>query len=174
VASTPDGITLKHNRDLAGRARHPQYRRLLLGLIAVLPLLALLNVFGQDPVTTQANAAAASLTVTAPTQLRGGLIFQVRVTVVAHQAIQRPEIVFDQGWWDSMSENSIAPNPARESSRNGRVALAYGKLAAGKTLICSIYFQVNPTNVGTRRENVEIDDGTTPLVAVHRSLSVWP
>ena len=174
MAEPPDGITLKRNRDLAGRARHVQYRRGLLALIAVLPILALLNAFGQKPVTTQASAPAASLSVTAPTRLRGGLIFQVRVTIVAHREIRHPTIVFDRGWWDSMSENSIAPNPVSESSRNGRVALSYDRLGAGRTLVSSIYFQANPTNVGTRREDVELDDGATPLVTVHRSLTVWP
>jgi hypothetical protein len=174
VPQLPDGITLKRNRDLAGRARHLQYRRGLLALIGVLPVLALLNFFGQKPVTTEANAAAASLSVTAPERLRGGLIFQVRTTVVAHRPIKHPAIVFDQGWWDSMSENSIAPNPISESSRDGRVVLSYGRLEAGQTLVSSIYFQANPTNVGTRRENVELDDGTRPIATVHRSLTVWP
>jgi hypothetical protein len=54
------------------------------------------------------------------------------------------------------------------------VALSYDRLGAGRTLVSSIYFQANPTNVGTRREDVELDDGATPLVTVHRSLTVWP
>ena len=52
--------------------------------------------------------------------------------------------------------------------------LSYGKLAAGQTLISWIYFQVNPTNVGKRREDVELDDGATPLAHVHRSLTIFP
>ena len=53
------------------------FRRTLLGLLAVLPVLALLNVFGQRPSTTSARAAAGDLAVTAPARLRSGLIFQV-------------------------------------------------------------------------------------------------
>ena len=170
----PDGLRIERNRDLHGRSRHVWYRRALLGAIAVLPILALLNVFGQRPTTTSAHAPAADLVVTAPARLRSGLIFQVRVKVTAHQDIQKPQLVFDPGWWESMSENSMAPNPSSETNENGRVVLSYTKLAAGHTLIAWLYFQVNPTNVGERREDVELDDGATPIAYVHRSLTIFP
>jgi hypothetical protein len=50
----PDALTLERNRDLRGRSEHVWYRRTLLGLLTVLPVLALLNVFGQRPSTTSA------------------------------------------------------------------------------------------------------------------------
>lgn len=46
-----------------------------------------------------------------------------------------------------------------------------------RSLLCLvfwIYFQVNPTNVGKRREDVELDDGATPIATVHRSLTIFP
>jgi len=170
----PDGITLEDNRDLRGRSRRPWYRRALLGCVAALPVLALLNVFGQKPTSTSAAAPAASLRVTAPDRLRGGLIFQVRVEVVAHRDMQEVELVFDRGWFESMSVNSVQPEASNESSRNGRVVLSYGKLNAGHTLIVWLYFQVNQTNVGKRRENVELDDDERPIVHVNRSLTIFP
>ena len=170
----PDGLRIERNRDLHGRSRHVWYRRALLGAIAVLPILALLNVFGQRPTTTSAHTVPADLVVTAPARLRSGLIFQVRVKVTAHQAIQKPQLVFDPGWWESMSENSMAPNPSSETNENGRIVLSYNTLAAGHTLIAWLYFQVNPTNVGKRREDVELDDGSTPITHVHRSLTIFP
>jgi hypothetical protein len=170
----PDGLSLERNRDLLGRSGHVWYRRALLGAIAVLPILALLNVFGQRPTTTSAHALAADLVVTAPARLRSGLIFQVRVKVTAHQDIEKPQLVFDPGWWESMSENSMAPNPSNETNENGRIVLSYNKLAAGHTLIAWLYFQVNPTNVGKRREDVELDDGSSRITYVHRSLTIFP
>jgi hypothetical protein len=74
----PDGLTLERNRDLLGRSGHVWYRRALLSVVAVLPVLALLNVFGQRPTTTSAHALDADLVVTAPARLRSGLVFQVR------------------------------------------------------------------------------------------------
>jgi hypothetical protein len=169
----PDGIELERHRDLGG-VRGPWARRLLLCCVAVLPVLALLNVFGQHPSTSSAAGPAASLSVTAPTRLRSGLIFQVKVEVVARRAIKQPEIVFAEGWWESMSVNSIVPEPSESSSRDGRVVLTYGKLEPGQSLVSRIYFQVNPTNVGKRDESVELDDGETPLVSMHRSLTIFP
>jgi hypothetical protein len=174
TSGLPDGLTFERNRDLRGRAGHVWYRRALLCLVAVLPALALLNVFGQHPTVTSAHAVTADLQVTAPASLRSGLIFQVRVDVTAHSDIAMPQLVFDRGWWESMSVNSLEPNPSNESSRNGRVVLSYDKLTAGHTLTQWLYFQVNPTNVGNRREDVELDDGSKPLVRVHRSLTIFP
>lgn len=174
MADVPEGLVLERSRDLAGRIRYPYYRRLLLCAIAVLPLLALLGVFGQKPSTTTVNARAARLSVTAPERLRGGLIFQVRVEVLAHRNIHELQIVFDRGWWESMSVNSIVPEPSSETSQNGKVALSYGALPAGQSLTAWIYFQVNPTNVGKRRENVTIADGSMPLAELDRSLTIFP
>jgi hypothetical protein len=170
----PDGLTLERNRDLRGRFEHAWYRRALLCLIAVLPVLALLNVFGQRPTVSSVHASAADLQVTAPARLRSGLIFQVRVQVTAKLAIAMPQLVFDHGWWESMSVNSIEPNPSNQSTQNGSVVLSFNKLPAGHTLIVWIYFQVNPTNVGNRREDVELEDGSTPIATVHRSLTIFP
>lgn len=170
----PQGLTLERNRDLHGRSGHVSYRRALLCLITVFPVLALLNVFGQRPTTTLGHAVAGDIAVTAPARLRSGLIFQVRVQMTAHQDIAKPQLIFDRGWWDSMSENSIEPNPSSQTNLNGRVVLSYNKLAAGDTLIVWLYFQVNPTNVGKRREDVELDNGATMITRVHRSLTVFP
>jgi hypothetical protein len=174
AARLPDGLTLERNRDLRGRSGHAWYRRSLLGVVAVLPVLALLNVFGQRPTTTSAHTAGADLVVTAPARLRSGLIFQVRVQVTARRDIAMPQLVFDRGWWESMSENSLEPNPSNESTKNGSVVLSYDKLPAGHTLIVWLYFQVNPTNVGSRREDVELEDGSTSIARVHRSLTIFP
>jgi hypothetical protein len=174
ASGLPDGLTVERSRDLHGRTGHVWYRRALLCLVAVLPALALLNVFGQRPTVTSAHGLSADLQVTAPARLRSGLIFQVRVQVTAHRNLGMAQLVFDRGWWESMSVNSIEPNPSNQSSQDGRVVLSYGKLAAGHSLVVWVYFQVNPTNVGERRENVELLDGSTPIIGVHRSLTIFP
>lgn len=174
MTQAPDGIDLERNRDLRGRERTPWVRRVLLACVAALPALALLGVFGQHPSTVSAAGPGASLSVTAPTRLRGGLIFQVRVKVVAQQEIKQLQLDFDQGWWESMSVNSLEPEASNETSHDGQVVLSYGDLPAGKTLVLWIYFQVNPTNVGERREDVALQDGSQLLARVHRSLTIFP
>ena len=170
----PDGLTVERNLNLRGRSSHVWYRRVLLCLILALPVLALLNVFGQHPTVSTARTSAANLTVTAPARLRSGLIFQVRIQVTAHRTINKPQLVLDRGWWESMSVNSIEPDPSNQSTQNGSVVLSYDKLPAGHTLVAWIYFQVNPTNVGKRREDVELEDGNTAIARVHRSLTIFP
>jgi hypothetical protein len=174
IADAPGTLTLKRNRNLAGRERHPVYRRGLLALIALLPVLALFNVFGQDPTSSAANSAAASLKVTAPSALRGGLLFQVRVDITAHQDVNKPQIVMSRGWWQEMSVNSIEPQPSNESTMNGSVVLSYDKLQAGQTMAVWLYFQVNPTNVGKHGENIALYDGQTQLMQIKRSVVVFP
>ena len=169
----PDGIELERHRDLAG-IRDSWGRRVLLCCIAVLPLLALLNVFGQHPSHQLCSGPVASLSVTAPTRLRSGLIFQVKVKVWPTATSSSSQLDFDEGWWESMSVNSIVPEPKNRASKGGRVQLTYGKLGAGESLVSRIYFQVNPTNVGKRRENVTLADGETPLLTIHRSLTIFP
>lgn len=174
MTALPEGINSEDHRELRGRGRYVWVRRGLLCAIAVLPILALLNVFGQHPHTSFASGPAASLTVTAPTRLRSGLIFQVKVEVRARRDIKQLQLEFDEGWWESMSVNSIVPEPEEESSKNGRLQLTYGALPAGESLASRIYFQVNPTNVGKRREDVTVADGNTPLATVNRSLTIFP
>jgi hypothetical protein len=174
MAQPPEGITLERNRDMRGPLSSPLYRRALLCCIAVLPILALLGVFGQKPSTSLARSPAGELRLTAPTRLRSGLVFQVHVEAKAHRALKQVEVVFDRGWWDSMSVNSIVPEPSEESSDNGQVVLDYGQLQAGEVLSFWIYFQVNPTNVGKRREDVELRDSSTPLLHLHRSMTIFP
>jgi hypothetical protein len=174
MGEAPDGISLERHHELQGRRYGPWLRRALLAAMAVLPVLALLNVFGQHPTTTSASSPTVNVNVTAPSRLRSGLIFQVRVQVVAHRDVKDLQVVFDKGWWESMSVNSTEPEPESQASENGRVAFSYGKVAAGETHISWIYFQTNPTNVGKRTENLEIRDGTTPLAHLHRSVRVFP
>jgi hypothetical protein len=174
MSEPPEGIELERNRDLAAHTAGPWVRRALLACVAALPLLALLGVFGQHPSTSTAASPQASLSVTAPTRLRGGLIFQVRVKVLARREIKQLQLDFAEGWWESMSVNSIVPEPSNENSHDGQVVLSYGDLPAGKALVVWIYCQVNPTNVGKRREDVALLDGAQQLARVHRSLTIFP
>jgi hypothetical protein len=174
MSRLPDGISLERNRDMDGHAAGPWVRRALLAAMAALPLLALLGVFGQHPSTSTAASPAASFSVTAPTRLRSGLVFQVRVKVLARREIKQLQLDFAEGWWESMSVNSIVPEPSNENSHDGQVVLSYGDLPAGKSLVVWIYFQANPTNVGKRREDVALLDGARQLARVHRSLTIFP
>jgi hypothetical protein len=149
-------------------------RRTVLLLLGVWALLALANVFGQHPQTSHASASFASLEVQSPSRLRGGLIFQTRITVHARTRIAHPTLVMQHGWFESMSINSILPNPVSQTSDDGTVRLGLPAIPAGHSWTTWIYFQVNPTNVGRRSEDVVLEGGAGNRVAVHRSVTVFP
>ena len=156
------------------RAAGPWVRRAILALLAALVAAALLDVFGQHPRTSHATARAANLEVQSPTDLRGGLIFQARFTIAAHRRLAHPTLVLQRGWLESMSVNSIVPDPVQQVTRDGRLRMTYASLPAGRSLQVWIYFQANPTNVERRSQDVELADGDHRIAAIHRSVTVWP
>ena len=174
MPAKPDGIVLKRHRDLDGRDHHPWVRRSLLGLVAAFLVLGLANLFGQRPSTSRAATSSAVLSVYAPSRVRGGLLYTARFHVTARSELQKATLVLDTGWFEGMQVNSIVPQPVQEGSRDGRVVYQLGHIAKGASSILWVQFQVNPTNIGRRSQNVELDDGPTMIAAVHRSITVYP
>lgn len=174
MADIPSEIVLQRDRDLAGRGWHIWVRR---GLFAMLPLvtaLALLDLFGQRPGHQTVAAAAADLDVYAPTRVRSGVLFQARFRITAKRELKRATLLLDPGWLESMSVNSIEPQPVSQASANGRMSLDLGHVPAGESSVLFIYFQVNPTNVGHRSQAVELRDGNERLAVVDRSITIFP
>jgi len=167
-------IRTESYRDLEGRASHPWHRRAWLALLAVVPVLALFNVFGQRTQHTTAQAPEAALTISSPGHVRGGLIFQTKVNVVARQRLAQPKLVLDQGFLDGLTVNTIEPQASQELNRDGRLVLEYDAIAAGEQLTVWIQYQVNPTTVGSRTQRIELDDGQTPITQVTRKLTSFP
>jgi hypothetical protein len=170
----PDQLSLERHRDLQGRNTHPWVRRGILGALGILVIAALAGVFGQRPTTSRAGAPAATLEVQAPARLRGGLIFQARFAVAARRRLEAPTLALSRGWFESMSVNSMVPTPTAQETSGDRVELTFDPIEAGTTMTFWIYFQVNPTNVGRRDENVELADGSETLARVDRTITVFP
>ena len=173
MADVPQYLSLAQNRDRSERAELLA-RRVFFSLLALLGLLGLLNVFGQRPSATTVDAAAAKLEVFAPTALRGGIYYEGRFTIEAEQEIEQATLVLDSGWTEQLQINTIEPSPIGEASRDGRLALDFGHLGVGRKLVVFLQYQVNPTNVGRRSQNVELYDGETLLAEADRSLTIFP
>jgi hypothetical protein len=173
VADLPQFLTLKHNRDASERVELA-LRRVFFSLLALVALAALLNVFGQRPTESLAAASVADLRVLAPEAIRGGLYYEGRFTVEAKEEIDHATLVLDGGWTEQMQINTIEPSPIGEASRDGRLALDFGHLDAGHKLVVFLQYQVNPTNVGRRSQDVELYDGETLLTDVDRTVTVFP
>jgi hypothetical protein len=174
VADQPDGIVLRRHRDLEGRRWHPWARRTLLALVGLVLVLALADVFGQRPSTSHAEADAATLSVTAPSAVRGGLLFQARITTEAHSELKNATLVLNQAWLNGLTVNTIEPSPLNEASRDGNLALELGHLPAGSKHVLYLEYQVNPTTVGSRTLKLELQDGETPVTSLTRRLRIFP
>lgn len=174
MADAPEGIILARHRDLKGRRWHPWLRRGLLGLVAVVLLLALLDVFGQRPSTTRVDATAATLEISAPDSVRGGLLFQSRFTIETQQELKDATLILGPGWLDGLTVNTVEPSPVNEASSDGRLSLELGHLPADAKHVLYVEYQVNPTTVGRRTQTVELDDGEVPILSTHQTLTVFP
>jgi hypothetical protein len=170
----PQGLDQARHVELDGRRGQPLIRRAFMVVLGAIVLLALANTFGQHPSTSRASAGFATLEVQSPSRLRGGLIFQTRITVHARTAIAHPALVLQKGWFESMSVNSMVPDPTTQTSLDGNVRLAFPRIPAGATSTFWIYFQVNPTNVGRRSEDVTLLGGPGQRLEIRRALTVFP
>ena len=175
MADQPDGIVLTRHRDLHGRGWHPWVRRTLVGLVALVALLALFGFVGQHPSTKRATTPAATLAVNSPDSVRGGLLYQARFTILAHQDLKNATLVLGSKWIDGLTLNTIEPSPVNEASRgDGDLALELGHIAAGATYVLYLDYQVNPTTIGSRRLRVELEDGEQPITSITRTQRIWP
>lgn len=119
-------------------------------LLALLLVLGAMNVFGPRPLTSTATVSAGTLEVYAPTRLRGGVFWMARFHVRARREIEHATIVLDPGWLEQMHLNTLEPAPIGEASRDGRIALDFGRVPAEQSLLVFAQFQVRPTSDGTR------------------------
>lgn len=170
----PPGIDRARHQDLSGRSLHVWWRRALLVVIAVIPLLGLLNVFGQLSDSTSTQNAAASLLVESPAQLRTGLLFSTQIVITPREQLHDARLYLDNGWFDNMSLNGISPQPSTQSSQGRWQVWDFGPLPAGSAFRVWISWQANPTNFGKHPEDAALYDGRIQLMTVHRMLTVFP
>ena len=84
-AKAPVGIDRARHQDLTGRNRHVWGRRAVLAVVAAVPVLGLLNVFGQHATPVTYQSPAASLLINSPARVRGGLVFTTEIVITPRQ-----------------------------------------------------------------------------------------
>jgi hypothetical protein len=174
VAAAPDQLTLARHRDLEGHAHRPFVRWALLSLVGLIVLLGLLNAFGQNPQTDTATADGVELEVYSPKRVRSGLFFMSRFTIRAEREVEAATLVLDPGWLEGITLNTLVPSPVGEANRDGKIALDLGHVPAGTKHVFFLHFQVNPTEVGRRSQDVALYDGETPLLELDRTVTIFP
>jgi hypothetical protein len=170
----PVGIDRSRHQDLMGRDRHVWWRRGALVLVAALPVLGLLNVFGQHTAPRTYQGSAASMTIDSPPRVRGGLIFTTEIAIVPDRQLKDARLYLDSGWFNEMTFNGVAPQPSNESAQGRWMIWDYGALPAASGFRLWISWQTNPTNIGQHSQNVELYDGGTQLMTAHRTITVFP
>ncbi|HEY3576984.1 MAG TPA: hypothetical protein VGK68_03180 [Gaiellaceae bacterium] len=174
MSQIPDSIVLRRDRDLESRRNDIWVRRGLFALVCAVPLLALANVFGQRPDSSTGTAAAAQLSVSSPSHLRGGLLYQAQFRITARKRLAQAALVLDRGWLEGLTINTMEPAPAGETSQEGKLGLDLGPIGRGQSYVLYVSFQVNPTTVGRQSQNVTLYDGKRALVTLHRTITVFP
>jgi hypothetical protein len=120
------------------------------------------------------DSAAAKLSVETPEQARGGLIYQTIFTIDAHRDLAKPTLVLDPGWFDGLTINTVEPDAVQWGQRDGRNTLAMPALAAGGRFVLRLQYQVNPTVLGRRAQDVVLADGDTALLTLEHAETIFP
>jgi hypothetical protein len=174
MAPAPETMTLRRHRDRVGRRRQPWLRRAGVGVLGLVVLLALLDAFGQRPSTSLVSGSAARLELYSPSSVRSGLVYTARFRIDAVKQLKDAVLVLAPGWADGYTFNGISPQPASESSDNGKLTFNVGHIEAGSHYTMFLSLQVNPTNVGHHAQTVWLYDGSTPLATIHHVVTIWP
>jgi hypothetical protein len=102
------------------------------------------------------------------------VLFEARLTVAPRRDLRRARLVLAPGWLEGLQINSITPEPVAQRTDDGGVVFQLGRIPAGGKLVTVMQFQVNPTNVGRRSQDVRLEaEGLRPL-EVRRTVTVYP
>lgn len=170
----PIGIDRARLQDLTGRNYHIWARRAVLAAIAVVPVLALFNVFGQHATPITYQSPAASLVIDSPAHVRGGLLFTTGIVITPRRQLTDARLYLSNGWFQAMSLNGIAPQPSTQVAQGNWQVWDFGKIPANTAFHVWISWQANPTNIGRHSQAVALYDGGTKLMTAQRTLTVFP
>jgi hypothetical protein len=174
MSDLPDGIDLPRHRDFKGKRPGQWLRHVYLAVLLAFIVAALLNVFGAVPTTSEASGAAATLKVTAPEHVRGGLLYQARIEIHALRPIGAPTLVLDRGWVEETTINTLQPEPAETTTDEGHLKIRYPPLPPGRKLTVYVALQANPNDVGTHNQGVALDDAEEEIASVDRTQVNFP
>jgi hypothetical protein len=174
MGRAPDGIRVGRHHDLTGREWYVWLPRGLFLIPTGIVLLALANVFGQHPSTSLARSSQASVSLSAPTRVRGGLLWGAKFDIHARTTLDDARLVLASTWLEGMTVNTIEPSPADETSRDGALELDLGTIPAGQDHVLFIQFQTNPTTIGRRDTPITLMDDDVRVLSIDRTMTVYP
>jgi hypothetical protein len=175
VDDLPAEIDLDRHRDFQGRMTGQWLRRGFLTLLLLFLIAALANLFGQAAATDSASGAAGTLSVKAPSRVRGGITYQAEFVLHANEPLGAPTLVLDRGWVDQTTVNTVQPEPVGTTSdADGNLKLRFPSMPPGRTLVVYVQFQANPINIGSHDAGVALYDGAKPIAQISRTQFDFP
>jgi hypothetical protein len=173
MSKPPDTLTLEHHRDRRGRIG-PWWRWVGTIVVLAVPVLALFNIFGQRTDVKSVSTPGAKLTLFAPSNGRGGLMYTAKFNIVARQELKNATLILAPGWADQYTSNGITPQPSNETSSNGKLVWSLGDISQGKTYTEFVSLQINPINVGDHTQTVWLYDGSRQVAVLNHHIRIWP
>jgi hypothetical protein len=174
VPALPDYLDRSAHVDLHDRNVEPWFRRAGLLVLLGICALGLANVFGQHTHVLSVDSPAARLTVETPGAARGGLIYQSIFTVEAHEDLSEPTIHLEPGWFDGLTINTVQPDAVEWGQHEGRNTLKLPPIESGEKFVLRLQYQVNPTVLGRRSQDVVLMDGDTELARLDHAQTLFP
>jgi hypothetical protein len=174
VASLPDYLDRSSHVDLHGRNVEPWVRRAGLFVLLVICALGLANVFGQHTHVLSVDSSAAKLTVETPAAARGGLIYQTIFRIEAHEDLSEPTLHLEPGWFDGLTINTVQPDAVEWGQLEERNTLKLPPIATGEQFVLRLQYQVNPTVLGRRSQDVVLMEAGTELARLDHSQTLFP
>jgi hypothetical protein len=174
VAALPDYLDRSSHVDLHGRNVEPLVRRAGLFVLLVICGLGLANVFGQHTHVLSVDSSAAKLTVETPAAARGGLIYQTIFRIEAHEDLSAPTLHLEPGWFDGLTINTVQPDAVEWGQLEGRNTLKLPPIASGEEFALRLQYQVNPTVLGRRSQDVVLMEAGTELARLDHAQTLFP
>jgi hypothetical protein len=174
MAALPDLLDRKTHVELSRRDVEAYVRRAILLVFVGISAAGLANVFGQHTRTLSVDSDAAKLTIEAPHAARGGLIYQARFRVDAHRDLAKPTLVLDPGWFDGLTINTVEPDAVTWGQIGGRNTVELPPISAGDHFVLRLQYQVNPTVIGHRVQNVLLEEAGAPIVTLRHAQTIFP
>ncbi|HVS69318.1 MAG TPA: hypothetical protein VHE56_12255 [Mycobacteriales bacterium] len=150
-------------------------RRAAMCLLAAVIIVALSNVVGQRAISARAASSQATLDLRAPSAVRPGLLFQVKITITPKAVLPDAQLVLGSGWVDGLTMNTIEPGPSTEKSGpGGSLVFDLGTLQPGQPWVQFLDYQVNPTSLSRRHQVLTVLSNSEPVVTLSRTMTVVP
>lgn len=169
--SHPEGISLPSD-NAAGGERVALIRLVVLAAILVVALFGWLG--GGSSAKLSARSPKADLLIDAPTRMRNGNLFEMRLDVVVRTPIDDAVLAIPEPLWRDVTINSMIPAASEEETVDGEFRFHFGPLEPGDRLQYKLDGQLNPSLVGSIQGPIRLLDGDRVIVRHDYRLTVLP